>query len=329
MAMGDIPSTTQAHTQPAPLHRRTAAPTAVEGNRMRRTGKSLHFSHSLRRIRGALQGTATPRPSRMQSTDEGHDDDDDDDDGAGEASKLAGERGPQLLFWLWLAWISWPRALKSQTAAAKGTHTLSLPLAAGGARDKPTAWPPYTTTISTSTARFSNVPYCTRADMHARAVQDRPRRSRCGSCSECAPSGGIFDSHHRVYKTLPATVLVHRHESTAKRPGPLATATILRERWAADGDERALSPARERSREAIHYRGPSMVIQPGHATCFFCRSNMAPGERHTPCHDVIQGTCRIRRSGPFLGPSLPKCVVDNHYFSSLLLRAQLVAQSAA
>jgi len=49
---------------------------------------------------------------------------------------------------------------------------------------------------------------------------------------------------------------------------------------------------------------------------------MAPGERHTPCHDVIQGTCQIRRSGPFLGPSLLVCVVDNDYFSSLLLRAQ-------
>ncbi|EOA87814.1 uncharacterized protein SETTUDRAFT_109134, partial [Exserohilum turcica Et28A] len=30
---------------------------------------------------------------------------------------------------------------------------------------------------------------------------------------------------------------------------------------------------------------------------FSALPKMAPGERHTPCHDVIQGICRIRRSG--------------------------------
>ncbi|KAH4921223.1 hypothetical protein HBI79_186570 [Parastagonospora nodorum] len=38
--------------------------------------------------------------------------------------------------------------------------------------------------------------------------------------------------------------------------------------------------------------------------CFSAAPKMAPGERHTPCHDVIQGTCRPRRSGPLPGPSL-------------------------
>jgi len=53
---------------------------------------------------------------------------------------------------------------------------------------------------------------------------------------------------------------------------------------------------------------------------------MAPDERHTPCHDVIQGTCRIRRSGLLPGPIAARCVVDSDYISPLLLRAQLVSQ---
>jgi hypothetical protein len=51
---------------------------------------------------------------------------------------------------------------------------------------------------------------------------------------------------------------VHRHESAAKRPGALASTPILRERWAAGRDERAVG-GQEACREAIHY-GDSRVV---------------------------------------------------------------------
>lgn len=43
---------------------------------------------------------------------------------------------------------------------------------------------------------------------------------------------------------------------------------------------------------------------PWHTLLFCCRPKTAPGERHTPCHDAIQGIAGIRRSGPLPGKSL-------------------------
>jgi hypothetical protein len=59
--------------------------------------------------------------------------------------------------------------------------------------------------------------------------------------SSVALSGGISYGLFGVYDIPPGLLLsVHRHESAAKYPGALAIVPILRERWAAGGDERAV-----------------------------------------------------------------------------------------
>jgi hypothetical protein len=125
------------------------------------------------------------------------------------------------------------------------------------------------------------------------------------------PSGGSVDSLHVVDKT-PSRPCA-RHESRAKRPG---------------------APA---AHHQCAQGSPSLRLLPGsycearRALLLRCRSQMAPDERHTPCHDVIQGYC----SNPTIWVSCRAiaacCVVDSDYISSpLLLRAQLVTtQSAA
>ena len=72
---------------------------------------------------------------------------------------------------------------------------------------------------------------------------------------------------------------------------------MLRERWAADGDERAVGGQEALQGEQFTTLVSRVVMRARRCACFFCRPKSAPGERHTPCHDVIQGTCRIRRSG--------------------------------
>jgi hypothetical protein len=61
---------------------------------------------------------------------------------------------------------------------------------------------------------------------------------------------------------------VNSHESVAKRPGALASAPILRERWAAGGDKRAVG-SQEACRGAIH-SGDSRVVlrKPGMPLAF-------------------------------------------------------------
>ncbi|KAF1850612.1 uncharacterized protein K460DRAFT_251778, partial [Cucurbitaria berberidis CBS 394.84] len=46
------------------------------------------------------------------------------------------------------------------------------------------------------------------------------------------------------------------------------------------------------------------IAKLGAGTLFSAAPRWPWAARHTPCHDVIQGTCRIRRSGPLPGPSL-------------------------
>ncbi|EMD93779.1 hypothetical protein COCC4DRAFT_152034 [Bipolaris maydis ATCC 48331] len=75
---------------------------------------------------------------------------------------------------------------------------------------------------------------------------------------------------------------------------------MLRERWAADGDERAHGGqgASQGVRGLFTLVLPPWKCELGVPLAFSVSPKMASGERHTPCHDVIQGTCRIRRSGP-------------------------------
>ncbi len=73
---------------------------------------------------------------------------------------------------------------------------------------------------------------------------------------------------------------------------------------------------------------PGWYCEAGHWHSFFCRTQMAPGERHTPCHDVIQGTCRARRSGWHQGPSLLACVVAHDHISPALSRAPAAPHDA-
>ncbi|EUC46059.1 hypothetical protein COCMIDRAFT_93792 [Bipolaris oryzae ATCC 44560] len=75
---------------------------------------------------------------------------------------------------------------------------------------------------------------------------------------------------------------------------------MLRERWAADGDERAHGGqgASQGVRGLFTLVLPPWKCELGVPLAFSASPKMASGERHTPCHDVIQGTCRIRRSGP-------------------------------
>ncbi|EAT79281.1 hypothetical protein SNOG_13397 [Parastagonospora nodorum SN15] len=47
--------------------------------------------------------------------------------------------------------------------------------------------------------------------------------------------------------------------------------------------------------------------------CFSAAPKMAPGERHTPCHDVIQGTCRPRRSGPLPASRSVRRMTPQHF----------------
>ena len=71
--------------------------------------------------------------------------------------------------------------------------------------------------------------------------------------SSIAPSGGIPDYRYAVYKSPPANVLrAHRHESAAKRPGPLAGAPCCASGGPLTGTS-ALTAARERRRGCARY----------------------------------------------------------------------------
>ena len=102
----------------------------------------------------------------------------------------------------------------------------------------------------------------------------------CESLSRLALSGGIFDCLHVVDKT----------RSLCCR------CTAMNRLRNGQGPQQTLPPeARPGSHSLAVYGSFQHAIAKLRAGfCFSAAPKMASGERHTPCHDVIQGTCRPR-----------------------------------
>jgi hypothetical protein len=110
----------------------------------------------------------------------------------------------------------------------------------------------------------------------------------CESLSRLALSGGIFDCLHVVDKTrsLCCTAMNRLRNGQGPRQTPPPE----------------VRPGSHSLDVYGYFQDAIAKLRAGF--CFSAAPKMAPGERHTPCHDVIQGTCRPRRSGPLPGPSL-------------------------
>ena len=90
-------------------------------------------------------------------------------------------------------------------------------------------------------------------------------------------------------------VLAHRHESAAKRPGPPAQHHHTR-------PEARPGPGGGRLSLCTAVSSMLWRRRRGLLLCAAPRWRRASAMRQ--CHDVIQGICRLRRSGPLPGPSL-------------------------